>query len=189
MKTNCHVGIFVVLLISSLALMIGCAPVQINGGGTMPSTSGNPSDKANLGFWANSCTPDPEGGFIVNGTFNYHDKMAPGYNGGVKINGTITDAANCTEGVQGSGLGAACTACNAYYEFSPNSYAVTFNFRSTNPRYPGTGNGIACIIDNGQGKALKDQVALILWGDQYNGYYNQGNLQGNVSTYSCPSLE
>jgi hypothetical protein len=201
----------ILCLVLALGLW-GCAPTQINGGGTLPSKSGKAGDKANFGFSANNCTPG-----VITGTFNYHDKAAPGWpNGGVKLNGTVVDAGKCSELGNSSPYWLACAICNLQFcngsgwpgqwetylsgfftdpsGFCPedinvpnNLYAVGFQFTSTNPRYPGTGAGVACIRDNGQGKKAidKDNVTLIIALGQYSGYTNQGPVQGNISSGPC----
>ena len=210
MKNNIY---NMVILCLAVALgLYGCAPIQINGGGTILSTSGNAKDKANFGFYGNNCTL---GG--LTGEFNYHDKKAPGWpNGGVKLNGAVVDVAKCSEGDNFSNFGIACGICNLQFGDCPgwpdtwetcalnflanplgfrenmkqipnNLYAVGFQFTSTNPRYPGTGIGIACIQDNGQGKYAinKDYVVMIIANGQYHGYINQGPVRGNIATEPC----
>ncbi len=203
-----------VLLCLAVAFLAsyGCAPIQINGGGTLPSTSGIAGDKANFGFYGNNCTPG-----AITGTFNYLDKKAPNWpNGGVKLNGVVVEVAKCSEGDNFSTTGIACGICNLQfcncpgwpgtlgtcvsnfladplgfcYGMNPipnNLYGVGFQFTSTNPRYPGGGLGVACITDNGQGtKAInQDNVALIIVNGQYQGYMNQGPVQGNTATGPC----
>ena len=91
-------------------IICNCAPAQINGGGTLPSNSGNARDKANFGFYGNSCGP------VMTGTFNYHDKKAPGWpDGGAKLNGTVTELRRCSELDDGSNSGIACGICNLQF--------------------------------------------------------------------------
>ena len=207
---------YVVILCLAVALAsYGCAPMRINGGGTLPSTSPGARDKANFGFSGNSCTPG-----VIAGEFNYHDKKAPDWpDGGVKLNGVVIDAGKCSELDESSTLGIACGICNLQFGDCPdcpdwpytweacalsfladplgfgqnmeqipdNLYAVAFPFTSTNPRYPGSGMGVACLTDNGQGKKAiyKDHVVLIIVNGQYQGYINQGPVQGNISSGPC----
>ena len=204
------------IVILSLAVALGsysCAPTKINGGGTLPSTSPNAKDKANFGFEGNSCTPG-----IVTGSFNYHDKRAPGWpNGGVKLNGSVIEAAKCSEWDLSTNPGIACGICNLQFcacenwpddwescvfgfladpegycqgienEIPDNLYGVSFWFESTNPRYRGTGTGVACMTDNGQGsKATDDDKLVIIIGPgQYEGYINQGSIKGNIGSEPC----
>jgi hypothetical protein len=208
-----YIGSLAILSLVLVLGLFGCAPTQINGGGTLPSKSGTASDKANFGFSANNCTPG-----AMTGEFNYHDKNAPGWpNGGVKFNGTIFDAGKCSEFGSFGGYALACTVCNLQFcngsgwpnqwesylssfladplGFCPevasrvpnNLYAAAFQFKSTNPRYPGSGTGVVCLRDNGQGKKAidKDHVTLIIGPGQYYGYTNQGPVQGNVSSGPC----
>jgi hypothetical protein len=211
-KYDIYRMIILCLAVAFLALY-GCAPVQINGGGTLPSVSGYAKDKANFGFYGNSCTPG-----VITGTFNYHDRKAPAWpDGGVKLNGEVLEVAKCSEGDNSTNLGIACGVCNLQFcncpawpdnwdtcawdflaapsvfcegmgPIPPNLYGVAFQFTSTNPRYPGSGYGVACITDNGQGKKAvsKDNVVLIIANGQYQGYINQGPVQGNISSGPCP---
>ena len=202
------------IVVLSLAVALGsysCAPTQINGGGTLPSTSGNAKDKANFGFEGNSCTPG-----ILTGTFNYHDKKSPDWpNGGVKLNGVVIEAAKCSELDLSTNPGIACGICNLQFcdcEYWPtewescvlgflndpegycqdidvpdNLYGISFWFESTNPRYPGSGMGVACITDNGQGKkaTAKDNLVIIIGQGQYYDYINQGSVKGNIGSEPC----
>lgn len=206
-----HISILALLLSIALGLY-GCAPLQVDGGGTLPSTSGNAADKANFGLYGDNCTPG-----TITGTFNYHDRKAPGWPaGGVKLNGTVYEVAKCSEWANSpSNAWLACGICNLQFcecegwpenwltcalEFladptnycqdvtiPDNLYGVSFQYTSTNPRYRGIGAGIACITDNGQGsKAIgKDNLVLIIGTGQYEGYINQGTVQGNISTQLC----
>lgn len=207
-----HIYSIVILCLAVSLGLYGCAPMQINGGGTLPSTSGNIKDKANFGFSANNCNPR-----IITGDFNYHDKNALGLpDGGVKLNGEVLEVAKCSEGDNSSYSGITCGICNLQFcngcswpdgwetcvsdfltdpmgycqdiePIPPNLYGVVFRFTSTNPRYPGSGAGVACITDNGQGsKAIdKDKLVLIIATGQYAGYVNQGPVKGNISSAPC----
>lgn len=212
MKKHNLYSIMMLSLVVALGLY-GCTPMQINGGGTLPSTSGNAGDKTNFGFYGNNCTPG-----IITGTFNYHDKKAAGWpNGGVKLNGVVVEVAKCSEGANFNNTGIACGICNLQFcncpgwpttvetcvlnfilagpsgfcqDMNPipsNLYGVSFQFTSTNPRYPGSGLGVACITDNGQGMnaIAEDNVVLIIANGQYKGYINQGPLQGNTEAGPC----
>lgn len=203
----------IVILFLAIAFgLYGCAPIQINGGGTLPSTSGIAADKANFGFYGSNCTPG-----VITGTFNYHDKKAAGWpNGGVKLNGIVLEATKCSEGNTFNNTGIACGICNLQFCNCPgwpgtlgscasnfltdplgfcqdmkpipgNLYGVGFQFTSMNPRYPGSGIGVTCVTDNGQGiKAVdKDNAVLIIVNGQYQGYINQGPIQGNAATAPC----
>ncbi len=207
------VYIIVILCLAVAIALYGCAPTQINGGGTLPSTSGSAADKANFGFYGNNCTPG-----VIAGTFNYHDKKAAGWpNGGVKLNGLVVEAAKCSQPDNFNNTGIACGICNLQFcnncpgwpgtlgncvsnlladplgfcqNMNPipnNLYGIGFQFTSTNPSYPGVGLGVACITDNGQGiKAInKDNIALIIVNGQYQGYINQGPVQGNTASAPC----
>lgn len=204
-------SISIVISCLAVAFVLGnCAPVQINGGGTLPSTSGNAADKANFGFDGNSCGP------AVTGTFNYHDKKATGWpDGGAKLNGTVSELTKCSEWDDSSNYGIACGICNLQFCNCPdwpdnwqicaleflddpvnycqgvpipdNLYGAGFRFRSTNPRYRGDGAGVACLTDNGEGSEAidNDNVVLIIGVGQYEGYTNQGAVQGNISAQPC----
>jgi hypothetical protein len=203
----------IVTLCMAVALgSYGCAPIQVSGGGTLPSSSGGVKDKANFGFEGNSCTPG-----AIAGTFNYHDKKASDWpDGGVKLNGEVIEAAKCSEWDDSNNSGIACAICNTQFcncpywpydwgsciagvledplgncpdmqDIPANLYGVAFRFESTNPRYPGSGMGVACIMDNGQGSKAtdNDNLVLIIAPGQYFGYVNQGPVQGNIASEPC----
>ena len=205
------------ICITSLTIALGCfgcaTRVQINGGGTIPSSSGEPKDKSNFGFFVNNCTPG-----VMTGEFNYHDKKAPNWStGGVKFIGEIVDVGNCSETNNLSLSGIACGICNLQFcdcdwpnnwedcvngfftepfvDYCPdmadqipdNMYGIGIHYTSTNPRYPGSGTGVACVTDNGQGRNAidKDNLVIILANGIYQGYVNQGSVQGNAATEPC----
>lgn len=202
----------VLLCLAAALVSYGCARMQANGGGTLASTSGQVKDKANFGFEGNSCTPG-----VTTGTFNYHDKRAPGWpDGGVKLNGEVIEAAKCSDWDYSNTSGIACGICNLQFcncpswpddwescvsgflsdpfgycqDMAPvpdNLYGAAFQFQSTNPRYPGSGIGVACLTDNGQGKKVtdKDHLVLIVGPGQYLGYVNQGAVKGNIAAEPC----
>lgn len=135
----------------------------------MPSAAGLPA-KANFGFNAAHCTET-----TFSGHFNYHDKHAPNFQpGGVKMNGAVVSATQC--------VGHACASgC------PQDSFEAVVEYRSTNPRFPGSGTARACVADNGEGsKAESEDRALITVVDgPFAAYSNQGDVQGNIQFHTC----
>src|SRR5262245_24533001 len=151
-------------------------PMKMTGGGWIPSAADLPGAKANFGFNASHCTVD-----TFEGHFNYHDKSAPSFQpGGVKMNGDVVSAFLCT--------GADCPpGCEV------NSLVAEVEYRSTNPKFPGTGTARACVVDNGEGAhATAPDYAVITVGSGpfgpmrgRAGYANSGNVQGNIQFHDC----
>src|SRR5262245_22761767 len=80
------------LLVAVAWGLSGCVltfPGKVTGGGSIPSAGG--SGNANFGINADSCSG------TVKGHFNYHDMNADPttWPGGVKMNGDVTDVAQC----------------------------------------------------------------------------------------------
>lgn len=173
------------------AMLTGCGFTQVSGGGWIPSVV--EGEKANFGFWGDTCYGP------VQGNFNYHDMNAPvGESIGVKMNGWVTEAADC--GVAGLNLDAVglCKECRAIAtgagltvaEDGSGLAALAADYRSTNPKIKGEGKLIACMADNGEGsKAIADDViAVKVTKGPFKGYFNKGPVQGNIQQSSCPEL-
>ncbi len=168
------------------AMLTGCGFTQVSGGGWIPSVV--EGEKANFGFWGDSCY---EG---VQGNFNYHDMNA--VEGGVKMNGWVTEAADCA--VVDGNLDAKplCLVCKAIAgeaglrvaEDGSGLAALAADYRSTNPKIKGEGKLIACMADNGEGsKAIADDmIAVKVTKGPFKGYFNKGYVQGNIQQWSCP---
>ena len=61
-----------------------------------------------------------------------------------------------------------------------------FDYTSINPFIPGTGWGVACTLDNGQGvNDPPDEAAIALFGGPFGGYSNWGEIQGNLDKKAC----
>ena len=162
-------------------LTTGCTvPGKVTGGGTIPGVN---DGIANFGFNADSCE-----GFIT-GRFEFHDRDIVAYENGVKMNGEVTDAGKCTDqSTDGSVRNSYCE--TSYYENALGcfeGYVVDVNYKSTNPRYPGSGAAIACVIDNGEGvnSISSDAVWIHVSSGPYRDYYNKGSVQGNIQSHSC----
>lgn len=168
--------------------MVACKiPGKVTGGGTLPSAAptATAKDKANFGFNAAQCVQDGP----VDGKVNYVDKKD-----GVKFNGNITDAGECvTDDIPPE----FCGFCESLFEDSRiagrlgNSiedngrsglYQVEFDYKSTNPKAPGTGAGIACVGDS----AEFDLLAVSITSGPYSGYFNSEEISGgNIQAHDC----
>jgi hypothetical protein len=178
----------------AVVLLVGCSsggglpgggtefkPVKMTGGGWMPSAAPFPA-KANFGFNAAHCTQD-----TLSGHFNYHDKHAPNFQpGGVKMNGTVVTARECVDA----------TTCSEGCRVG--SFEAVVQYRSTNPRFAGTGEARACLEDNGEGHASSPDHAVVRVVDgpyapqpspaqpvPPPAYANQGQVQGNIQFHIC----
>ena len=169
MKTS-HFLLAKAMFLVAVVGVSGCAPGKVTGGGWIPSTSGDPRDKANFGFNAAQCE---EG--VIRGRFDYHDHNAAGFAaaGGVKMNGPVTE----TTGLCG-GPPCACAA---------GSYVITVDYDSTNPNFPGNGVAVVCVADNGAGinATSADMGSLRVATGPYMGYANSGPVQGNIRAHDC----
>lgn len=126
------------------------------------------------------------------GHFNYHDKDAVGYaeDGGVKMNGYIIDAAECVD--WNTGVELDCLTCKGVYYNNGEPdlervYYVRVHYNSTNPRFRGDGEAIACVADKGEGINAEDldMVFVAVNSGPYCGYSNQGYVQGNIQAHEC----
>ena len=173
-----------VLLLAIVGMGVnGCPPDtaipgKVTGGGTIPSTSGVSGNKANLGFIGDGCDPDN-----VAGSFNYHDKNAPGFQpGGVKVLGAVVEAGECALPNGDTTGNQACGLCG-----DSATHGITALYRSTNPKQPGTGTVIACLTDNGEGAnaGAPDAGIIEVLSGPFAAYFNAGAVQGNVQVHSC----
>lgn len=148
-------------------VMIGCtSPTKVTGGGQIAPYSSYPSDSASFGFNGNSC----ESG--ITGQFNFIDSSLR-IDGGVKFHATVTDAYICDDFFFG------CAPC-AY-----GDNVVEGDYRSTNPKFPGTGSFSACLIDGGEGNGTTDTAYIRVSGGPFDGYSLGGTVSGNVQEHDC----
>jgi len=149
-------------------------PGKVTGGGWVEVGSGA---KANFGFTGSSCD-DPSN---PTGRFNFHDRTAPGYDGGVRMNGTVIDISQCQEGT-----GDCAQTATVAGECPEGGYLIQVGYRSTNPRLRGTGTAAACVLDNGEGKkGTGDLIGLGVESGPYQGYDVQGTIHGNIQAHWC----
>lgn len=180
------ISIFVLISISGI---VGCgegpgipggmpSTGKTTGGGTIPSASGNEGEIANFGFNAALCDlANP-----AEGNFNYHDKYAAAYPGGVKFNGDIVGFVLCDDNPATPD----CTVCP---EDSDGIMPVEaeIHYRSTNPKNKGEGTAFACVVDNGEGvnEDPEDMGEVEVMDGPYMGYSNGGPVQGNIQAHIC----
>jgi hypothetical protein len=173
------------LLLVALIGMSGCAEFgRVNGGGWVNNYTGGGT--SNFGFNANGCKAEKVDHEWVNikGHFNYVDQSA--YHetdyprGGVKLNGKVTGVAEC----EGNLLPAECNFCE-------NGYAIRVDYRSTNPFAKGEGKAKVCVYDNGEGinAPSADEASIFVLSGPFQGYYNHGDVQGNIQGKECKEEE
>jgi hypothetical protein len=178
-------------LVAALSVA-GCARGIATGGGTIPSkfpeTRG--ATTANFGFWGDSC------GVSTTGNFNYHDKSV--FNeqkaGGLKMVGPVQDACDCMQRGTSEDCDGLCAICDALSYLGDvlgeNGYvsALKAHYYSSNPKLPGEGTAYACVVDNGEGSQVDadDALAVTVEGGPYDGYFNWGEVSGNLQAYPCP---
>lgn len=177
----------VAVLIGAAGMLSACEmePARMTGGGTMHSLGGD--GRAQIAFTADGCDPDN-----VKGQFQFGDQTAIEWqdNGGVKLHGTVTTAGMCTEQpAEGDVLGD--PGCGTSYqgECDAGQMAILFDYRSTNPHNPGTGEGLVCAqsAGPGAGSGLHAIAIINLQSGPYDGYQNLGALVGNASVHACRS--
>jgi hypothetical protein len=177
MKTRlCQFGL-VMLGVASLLTFTGCTPApgvriegKATGGGSLAKSDGT---KASFGFNGTSCSGTPTG------RFNYIDKNAVGVpSGGVMANATISSIVQCIDpnGCTDNDIGICPT----------GAYIIGFDYKSTNAKNPGTGQGGACLVDGGEGHAaVTDQGAIGFNSGPYAGYSADGTVNGNIQGHLC----
>lgn len=169
--------ILISALILSYAVLTGCeTDGKVTGGGTMHSAGGD--GKTIFSFNGQRC-PNADGVSETKGQLVLHDKTAIDFEsvGGVDLHGTMTNVAFCSPDLDFSGVECRC---------SENQYQVEFAYRSTNNKASGEGEGIACLLDFGQGNGLHGGAVIQLESGPYNGYVNVGAMSGNVQSHECP---
>jgi hypothetical protein len=172
-----HDRLWMVLLAVAVVSASGCSEGLRWGGGWMLSNDG--VSKANFGFNVTRC------GELLEGHLNYHDRSAVGYAsaGGVKLNGPVTEVLLCPR------IGASDPDCSACPASSAGTRVLArFDYRSTNPKLPGQGRVVACVINRGGDMA--DAVGFEVQTGPFAGYSNSGVLQGgSIEQASCPGSE
>lgn len=179
------------LLLGLSACRPGTGPLSVpgfvTGGGWLPSADKIPGDHANFGLVGEQCDLNQP----PTGHFNYHDIADPAYEGGVKMNGTLADATKCVSGSPGF-VTNACHVCAAIKGIVPPGvspegvYGLDVNYRSTNPKCPGIGAAVVCVVDGGEGfNATADAAAVRVQTGPFAGYSNEGEVQGNIQAHLC----
>jgi len=71
--------------------------------------------------------------------------------------------------------------------FEGPCYEIKIHYRSTNPKEPGEGEAVACVVDNGEGiNAISlDNAFIDVVSGPYNGYTNSGPVKGNIQSHEC----
>jgi len=184
MNTKCLTFFITILTLPLLTVISGCAvPREVTGGGTLPAAytyrnQESSEGKASFEFGGSSC-PD---GKTVRGHFRYHDKnwdLGKELQGGAKMNGKVIEAFKCPD--KRSLL---CREC--YGLMGLPFYAVKFSYQSINPNARGEGYGFACFKEKGEGaKAEADLAWIQVDSGPFVGYFNYGEMQGNIQTHEC----
>mgnify|MGYP003348044411 CR=1 FL=1 len=117
------------------------------------------------------------------GHLNWVDKA-----GSVKLNGQLSLHGQCVseDDWQGTWYSEKCELlCVPLFGYG--THVAQVDYRSTNPKKPGSGVAIACLKDNGEGvnKIAGDQVALFAISGVYAGYISAGTVRGNVQSGVC----
>jgi len=177
MKSDNRIFLGAVIVVSA-TLAIGCGvPGKVTGGGSIQSADGVSGDKADFGFNGQQCdTSRP-----AKGQLEYHDRNYTAFSpSGVKLHADLTSTEQCVPLGEGN-FSPNCLTCGS------GAYALGLTYRSTNPDLPGTGDGVACVVDQGQGaNAPEDYAAIVLFSGPYSGYVNGYHpVQGNVQSHTC----
>ena len=164
--------------LATTASLFGCAnPGKVTGGGSVVADDG--TKIATFAVNADTCSGDLN---AAQGRLNWVDQER-----GVKMNGTMTAHAVCVseQDWQGTWVAEDCEWCAG--SFGYGAELAYFDYRSTNPKAPGSGSGVVCVKDNGEGKNNLDGDRLILTARSgvYSGYGASGLVRGNVQSHGC----
>ncbi len=152
---------------------------KVTGGGTVATDGG----KANFAFVASSC----DGLENVMGRFNFNDKSATQYDGGVMMKGAVEQVGLCDP------EGPACSVTDIPGETCPaGSYMIQVMYRNKNPKLKDepdqTGDVVLCVEDTGEGTEPHGRLVKMIVGDgPYDGYeLEDKTVQGNIQAHACP---
>jgi hypothetical protein len=164
--------------LATVTALVGCAnPGKVTGGGSVVGDDG--TKIATFAVNADTCSGDLN---AAQGRMNWVDQTRD-----VKLNGTMTAHAVCVseQDWQGSWFAPDCEWCAG--SFGYGAELAYFDYRSTNPKAPGTGSGVTCVKDNGEGKGNLDGDRLIMsvTSGVYGGYGASGRVRGNVQSHAC----
>ena len=164
--------------LATITGLVGCAnPGKVTGGGSVVGDDGE--KLATFAVHADTCSGDLN---AAQGRMNWVDQARD-----VKMNGTMTAHAVCVseQDWQGTWVAADCEWCAGSLGYGAE--LAYFDYRSTNPRAPGDGVGVACVKDNGEGSGNVDGDRLILsvGSGVYAGYGASGRVRGNVQSHAC----
>lgn len=190
-QSSLHSKIAIIVAAIAGLCASGCAsPAFLAGGGFMPSADGISGHKASLGFMAKQCDlSEPP-----TGHFTYIDHYANPQPGGVKMAGSLIEAAACASSSNDT-IDPSCFTCDTFFasagiSYSSNAivYAVNVNYDSLNQSFPGNGAALACVVDSGNGlSATQDAAGIEVSSGPFLGYKVAGNLTGNIRSNSCPT--
>ena len=200
----CKLGI-VVLSATMMLGIAGCVPPgggdpvviegQVTGGGGLYQEANG--SRSTFTLQASSCgAPD----IAPSGSFNYIDRTgdAVGLFGknGVMADGSITAVSVCSadspawDPAANNGQGG-CTGVGAGQNFCPaGGYLVSFDYRNKNSKYlggQGTGQGGACVVDNGEGHNATgpDEAGITFISGPFQPYTRVGTFNGNIQGHLC----
>ena len=187
------------LLLGAAGLLSACVsePARYTGGGTINSLGG--AGRAQVSFTANGCDPKN-----VKGNVHYNDHTAIEYQdiGGVNFKAKVVNAGMCTYERTGRPIQlpddfGGDPGCNTQYpaevdpllaECDAGQAFALFDYTSTNPKAPGAGKGLICVVTAGAGAggSLHAIVSpIMIKTGPYKGYINRGSLVGNAMMHSC----
>ena len=155
--------------------------VKYTGGGTIPSAQKSCIDgeTANFGFVLDNCGDEIKGGITYHDqAFDIEDwlyrcndgagvgnKEAQALAQGVKFTAEWTGAANFLDGVG----------------------SAEFNYESQNPFCRGDGEGLAWVVDLGEGAGSHGVLCIKITSGVFNHYFNcYAEVSGNIQQHECP---
>ncbi len=177
---------FLGLGLAALTLGAGPCPGRVTGGGILGGLNGRDT----IAVTGDSC------GATTKGEFEYVAHVSE-----VKMHGDVVGVTQCVAtGVDQNGnLITTCPQCQALstllnpsgqtFGLGAADFEVDVSYRSTNPAFPGNGQALACVSDNGQGsKSTGPDVAFVqVVSGPFAGYTNFGDVQGNIQHHKCKS--
>ena len=154
---------------------------KFTGGGTVPSAQKNCLDgeTANFGFVLDNCGDEIKGGLTYHDqayqfqTYRCENSSEPNFKQdkalmqGVKFTADWTGAAELLGGVG----------------------AAEFNYESQNPFCDGGGEGLAWVVDLGEGADPHGVICVKITSGPFKHYFNcDAEVSGNIQEHECPPI-
>ncbi len=181
---KCKLSVFGPAAVFMLVLS-GCAvPGWFTIGGTIPAHY-NEGQKANFGGEFNACNLESPWGHVT-----YHDRSTDPK---LRLEGDVTNAEKCASLSEGGEISVACAFCEGKFgdllhgdEGSVGAVEIWYRSQDRRNFADEGGKAYVCVVDNGEGvNAEPDRLAIWIASGPYAGYFNHGDVQGNIDELEC----